>query len=57
MTDTLPVQLPQQLQVINIGLELFAEALQAQGQTVIHVRWEPPAQGDPELLDMLDALL
>jgi len=57
MTDTATVKLPAQLVVINVGLELFADTLREQQQTVIHVQWEPPAQGDAELLDMLDALL
>jgi hypothetical protein len=57
MTDKPTFSLPAQLNVINLGLELFAEALREQQQTVVHVQWEPPAQGDAELLKMLDALL
>ena len=49
--------LPAELVIINIGLELFADNLQQQGQQVTHVQWEPPAQGDPELLSILDDLL
>jgi hypothetical protein len=57
MPTTATVTLPEQLVVINVGLELFADTLREQQQTVTHVQWEPPAQGDAELLDMLDALL
>mgnify|MGYP007101602006 CR=1 FL=1 len=57
MTDSCSMALPAELVIINIGLELFADNLQQQGQQVTHVQWEPPAQGDPELLSMLDDLL
>ena len=49
--------LPEQTRVINIGLELFAEALKEQGVEVAQVSWEPPAKGDPELMAILDDLL
>jgi hypothetical protein len=49
--------LDQELRVVNIGLELFADALRAQGVIVAQVNWLPPADGDPELLDILDQLL
>lgn len=43
--------------IINIGLKLFSEASEAQGIPVVHIQWEPPAQGDPKLLAILDKLL
>lgn len=43
--------------VINIGLELFAAALERQGVPVAQVAWAPPAKGDPELMSLLDDLL
>ena len=43
--------------VVNIGVEDFAETLQAQGVQVQHVDWAPPAGGDPELMAILDKLL
>ena len=46
-----------ELAVVNIGLELFARSLTEQGAQVAHVTWEPPAQGDPELMGILDELL
>ena len=43
--------------VVNIGVEDFAETLQAQGVQVLHMDWAPPAGGDPELMAILDKLL
>ncbi|MFX0013135.1 MAG: fdrA domain protein [Promethearchaeota archaeon] len=43
--------------IINIGLKSFYEAGNAQGILTIHVKWEPPAQGDPELISILEQLL
>lgn len=44
------------LSVVNIGLEIFAEALSAEGVEVIHVDWRPPTGGDPRLTSILTAL-
>lgn len=44
------------LRVVNLGLELFAEALEADGVEVIHVDWRPPAGGDLRLAAMLATL-
>jgi FdrA protein len=46
-----------ELRVVNLGLESFAETLEALGVPVLHVQWTPPAGGDPErarLLSLLD---
>jgi hypothetical protein len=46
-----------ELRVINVGLESFAETLEALDVRVLHVQWTPPAGGDPErarLLSLLD---
>ena len=45
------------LTVINIGVEDFAEHLQAQDVPVLHVSWTPPAGGDPEMSAILEKLL
>jgi FdrA protein len=45
-----------ELKVINMGLEGFAETLKERGTTVLHVRWQPPAMGDDDLLSLLDKL-
>jgi FdrA protein len=42
---TLDAGLDQPLNVINVGLELFAEEIQAQGAAVLHIDWRPPAGG------------
>jgi hypothetical protein len=44
------------LQVINVGLEGFAEELAAEGVEVVHVDWTPPAGGDVELANLLSKL-
>jgi hypothetical protein len=42
---TLDPDLDQPISAINVGLELFAEQAAAQGATVLHVDWRPPAGG------------
>ena len=44
------------LRVINLGLEVFAQELEADGVTVLHVDWQPPAgaAGGADLLARLD---
>lgn len=44
------------LRVVNIGLELFAEELRAEGVEVVHVDWQPPAGGNPRLAGLLERL-
>lgn len=45
------------IEAINIGVEDFAENLEAQGAQVVHVSWTPPAGGDPEIIAILDKIL
>ena len=42
---------------VNVGVRDFADSLKAQGVTVAHVDWRPPAGGDKELIELLDKLL
>ncbi len=42
--------------VVNIGLEVFAADLAAQGAQVAHVRWSPPAGGNAQLAGLLEKL-
>jgi hypothetical protein len=42
---------------IALGVQDFDDSLRAQGADVLRVAWSPPADGDPELMDILDALL
>ncbi|MDW7740105.1 MAG: fdrA domain protein [Bacillota bacterium] len=48
--------LKSEIKIINIGLEGFAETLKERGAKVIHVRWQPPAMGNEDLLSLLDKL-
>jgi hypothetical protein len=41
------------IRVINLGLELFAQELEAAGVPVVHVDWRPPAGGDTRLAALL----
>ena len=43
------------LRVVNIGLELFAQDLDAAGVPVVHVDWRPPA-GDTDMAALLSQL-
>ncbi len=45
------------IEVVNIGVEDFADTLRDQGIQVVHVRWSPPAGGDPEMMKILEKLL
>ena len=45
-----------ELKVINMGLAGFAETLKERGTPVMHVRWQPPAMGNEDLLSLLDKL-
>ena len=42
--------------VINVGLEVFAADLAQQNIPVAHVRWSPPAGGNPQLARLLEKL-
>lgn len=35
--------------VLNVGVRTFADTLEAVGATYLHIDWQPPAQGDPEI--------
>jgi len=48
--------LEENLSVINIGLEKFAQELDQQGIEVVQVDWSPPAGGDPKIADLLSKL-
>ncbi|MFK7861655.1 MAG: hypothetical protein AB8B64_22765 [Granulosicoccus sp.] len=42
--------------VINVGLAGFADELESQHVSVVHLDWRPPAGGDAELADLLSKL-
>src|SRR5436189_258522 len=43
-------------QVLNVGVRTFADTLANVGAPHLHVDWQPPAQGDPQLAATLAAL-
>ena len=42
-----------EIKAINIGLEIFRDALVDQGVKVKHVNWKVPAKGDMKLINLL----
>lgn len=56
MTDPVTLELPEQVDVVNVGLSLFADAVAAQGRPVTQVDWRIPAGGDPEVVAALRRL-
>jgi len=57
MSDKLKELLDRGPNVINIGVQDFADSLKVQGAEVVQVNWVPPAGGDPEMIALLDQLL
>jgi hypothetical protein len=45
-----------ELKIINVGIELFADELESVGAVVVRVDWRPPAGGDPRLAALLGEL-
>ena len=43
----------QEMKAVNIGLDIFKDALEAQGVKVVHVEWEVPAGGDEKIIEIL----
>jgi len=56
MRDKQASILQQEIKVINMGLEKFAEDLRQVNTPVIHMDWRPPAGGDRHLIALLDKL-
>ena len=52
-----PDLLDSELKVINIGLDIFRDSMEAQGVTVRHVDWQVPADGDMKLINILKKLM
>ncbi|MFX0183140.1 MAG: fdrA domain protein [Candidatus Hodarchaeota archaeon] len=57
MTNKIEEMLVNGPKVLNIGLESFYESMKTQGIPILHIDWEPPAQGDAELIALLEKLL
>lgn len=49
--------LDSELNVLNIGLEIFQNALKLQNIKVVDVNWNPPPRLDKETEDLLDKIL
>ena len=47
----------EELQVVNVGLPAFAEAIRTAGGTAVQVEWAPPGQGDPQVARQLARLI
>lgn len=45
--------LDQELKVVNVGLDIFKDALEAQDVKVVQVDWEVPAKGDEKVINIL----
>jgi hypothetical protein len=53
----MPARLEEELQVVNVGLPAFGEAIRAAGGVALDVQWAPPGQGDPEVARRLARLI
>jgi hypothetical protein len=51
-----PVELPDEVRAVNVGLGVFAEAVRDQGGRAVDVQWKIPAGGEPELVEALTRL-
>ena len=47
----------ERLQVVNVGVATFAEAIRSAGGTAVQVEWTPPGPGDPEVARKLAGLI
>ncbi len=46
-----------ELKVINIGIEIFYNALLDQGIKAVHITWQPPPKLEKEYRDILSKIL
>ncbi len=51
--ENTPDLLKDGLRVINVGLDVFKDALEDQGVKTVHVKWEVPAKGDEKIIGIL----
>lgn len=57
MSDAIKELLNNPVIIINVGLRKFAESFEEQAVDFMQVDWVPPADGDPEMIDLLSDLL
>ncbi len=53
----MPALFAEELQVVNVGLPAFTEAIRAAGGSAVQVAWQPPGQGDPAVAEKLAGLI
>jgi Protein of unknown function (DUF1116) len=53
----MPALFEEELQVVNVGLPAFADAIRAAGGSALQVDWQPPGQGDPAVARQLARLI
>jgi hypothetical protein len=46
----------EELVVISMGLDVFADTLRKENVKVLQMNWKPPAGGDKTLISLLDRL-
>lgn len=51
-----PMNFLQAVRVANVGAELFAESIRAQGGHAVQVDWRPPAGGDRRLASLIEKM-
>ena len=56
MARVLRTEVLTRVAAINVGLDLFADALRSQGTELAEVQWRPPAGGDPDTVRALERL-
>ncbi|MDX9862228.1 MAG: hypothetical protein RBS99_15065 [Rhodospirillales bacterium] len=56
MTEAITPLFDRELTVVNVGIDLFAEALEDQGVRVVRVSWRPPVTVAPDIANLLDKL-
>ena len=57
MVDKILKLFSSELKVVNIGLELFNDALKAQDVNSVQVSWQPPQKLEKEYEDILSKIL
>lgn len=57
MVEKILKLLTSELKVINIGLEIFKDALEQQGVSVAQVSWQKPVKLEKEYEDILSKIL
>lgn len=57
MADKILKLFTSELKVINIGLEIFNDALKAQNVNSVQVTWQPPPKLEKEYEDILSKIL